>query len=249
MDKVICGAFYYNYLQAGTAAPTPQTGDWLPCQRRARPLPFFQTDKGAPPPSSFIIHPSSFPKVPPPTTPVSPCIGVQNLSPTPVLECLHRVTPILKETAEPSLSDPQSASTQPPAVARTPAAPWKARSSSSSASLPACPAIAQQRRTSPSPPAPSPGASPARTPQPSTLSHQPSQWRPKSDLPGASRRYFCSRTRPTHPYSHAMPWPRPLHEPKGSSLSRPATPKFSCILLRMVASLRDLTSWTAQVQL
>ena len=49
--------------------------------------------------SSFIIHPSSFPKVPPPTTPVSPCIGGQNLSPAPVLKCLHRFTPILKETA------------------------------------------------------------------------------------------------------------------------------------------------------
>src|ERR1039457_3387219 len=54
--------------------------------------------------SSFIIHLSSFPKVPPPTTPASPCIGVQNLSPTPVLKRLHGVTPILKETAEPSLS-------------------------------------------------------------------------------------------------------------------------------------------------
>src|ERR1035441_10437068 len=38
------------------------------------------------------------------------CIGVQTLSPTPVLACLHRVTPILKETAEPSLSNLQSAS-------------------------------------------------------------------------------------------------------------------------------------------
>src|ERR1035437_4556726 len=51
-------------------------------------------------------------KVPPPTTSVSPCIGGQNLSPAPVLECWHRVTPILKETAQPSLSNPQ-----PPAVA------------------------------------------------------------------------------------------------------------------------------------
>src|ERR1017187_7648072 len=108
MDKAICGSFYYNYLQAGTAAPTPQTRDWLPCQRRARPLPNLQTDKGAPPPSSFIIHASSFPKVPPPTTPVSPCIGGQNLSPAPFLKCLHRVTPILEETAEPSLSKSQT---------------------------------------------------------------------------------------------------------------------------------------------
>src|ERR1035441_3414474 len=36
-------------------------------------------------------------------------------------------------------------------------------------------------------------------------------------------------------------------EPKGSSPARPAPPKFSCILPRMVASLRDLTSWAAQV--
>src|ERR1035441_7551000 len=36
-----------------------------------------------------------------------------------------------------------------------------------------------------------------------------------------------------------------FHEPKGSSPARPAPPKFSCILPRMVASLRDLTSWAA----
>src|ERR1035441_10624556 len=88
--------------------------------------------------SSFIIHPSSFPKVPPPTTPASPYIGVQDLSPTPVLACLHRVTPILKETAEPSFSNPQTTYTQPPAVARTPAAPWEARLSWARASLSCC---------------------------------------------------------------------------------------------------------------
>ena|ERR1017187_5545048 len=133
--------------------------------------------------SSFIIHPSSFPKVPPPTTPASPCIGVQNLSPTPVLRCLHRVTPILKETAEPSLSNPQIASTQPPAVARTPAASWGVRSSWPSASL----------SVSPNPPAP------PRNPQPSTLSHQPSQWRPKSPPQRPPGDFFYSRTQPTHP--------------------------------------------------
>ena len=73
MDKVSCGSFYYNYLQAGDAP-----GD------------------------------SAAAKIPPPTTPVSPCIGGQNLSPAPVLECWHRVTPILKETAERPLSKSQT---------------------------------------------------------------------------------------------------------------------------------------------
>jgi hypothetical protein len=203
MDKAICGAFYYNYLQAGTAAPTPQTGDWLPCRRRARPLPIFQTDKGAPPPSSVIIHPSSFPKVPPPTTPVSPRIGGQNLSPAPVLKCLHRVTPILKETAEPSLSNPQSPSIQPPAVARTPAAPWRVRSSWPSASLPA----------SPSPPAP-----PPRRPKPTRTSTTarrapPNKWPHRSDVPGSGRESFLLAN-PAHP----SPMLDPFHTPKGSSL-------------------------------
>ena len=91
--------------------------------------------------------------------------------------------------------------------APTPAAPWKARSSWSSASSPA----------SPSPPAP------PRSPQPSTLSPQLRQWRPRSDIPDSGRGFFCSRTRPTHPPSA---WPAFGH--RHSAGRRPIAGGNSC---------------------
>ena len=105
---------------------------------------------------------------------------------------------------------------------------------------------------SPSPLAPPPRRpnQPARIRRPAAHRRTSGRIGQKSPFPVGD--FFCSRTRPNHPHRRAMPWPGPLPRTQwvfgNLKQSRRHLAKLSCNSPRSGASLRDSSSWAAQLQ-